>query len=343
MATYLCVSNSKNNETKRYTGKENANSPYLKVNDAYFPLTTETDTNWGLRINSNNQIYRIIESYTTTLKTTENYTDYESTLETTEYYTTRFFNSSKDFYENTHQSANSEISVTLPYFSVSNKYNGDIILCGKCSVDPRFNNNYGVIRENLWVLSSNTYSHKFVSVTTFFTKETFTFKYSHNISYTFTNSDPNYYTTFSDITFSSFYANNTTTVMESFTQTVATGFLYYGGAYNKYVLCEDQAYITMNTSFLTSYQTEIINNKLTQRYTISRSMENELTLPRDHSYKEYQDPLLFYGLLGRLYFYVAGTKSYTNTIKLSYGSYISQSEKTVKATIDGSVTITEDM
>lgn len=65
MSTYLCVK--ANNTTKKYEVKASANKPYVKVSTGYMPLTTQTDTNTGLRFKQGGSVYRVIETYTTTI------------------------------------------------------------------------------------------------------------------------------------------------------------------------------------------------------------------------------------------------------------------------------------
>lgn len=54
--------------TKSYTCKTTASKPYLRVKDAYLPLTTETGT--GLKVKANGNTYRPLETYTTTTEKT---------------------------------------------------------------------------------------------------------------------------------------------------------------------------------------------------------------------------------------------------------------------------------
>ena len=68
MSTYLVVKY--NNSNKSYTAKDNIpNKPYINISNKYFPLTTET-SGTGIKLKINNNIYKIIESYTTTINTT---------------------------------------------------------------------------------------------------------------------------------------------------------------------------------------------------------------------------------------------------------------------------------
>ena len=68
MSTYLVVKY--NNSNKSYTAKDNIpNKPYINISNKYFPLTTET-SGTGIKVKINNNIYKIIESYTTTINTT---------------------------------------------------------------------------------------------------------------------------------------------------------------------------------------------------------------------------------------------------------------------------------
>lgn len=89
MSLYLCVKNSKN-ETKRYIGQTTASKPYLKIENDYFQLTTETSPIWGLRISKGTKVYRIHETYTTTIKTTttNQYTTSKDTYSTYYSYST---------------------------------------------------------------------------------------------------------------------------------------------------------------------------------------------------------------------------------------------------------------
>ena len=68
MSTYLVVKY--NNSNISYTAKDNMpNKPYINISNKYFPLTTET-SGTGIKVKINNNIYKIIESYTTTINTT---------------------------------------------------------------------------------------------------------------------------------------------------------------------------------------------------------------------------------------------------------------------------------
>ena len=69
MSTYLIV---KSDTNYTYTAKDNIdnnNKPYINISNKYFPLTTET-SGTGIKVKINNNIYKIIESYTTTINTT---------------------------------------------------------------------------------------------------------------------------------------------------------------------------------------------------------------------------------------------------------------------------------
>ena len=69
MSTYLIV---KSDTNYTYTAKDNIdnnNKPYINISNKYFPLTTET-SGTGIKLKINNNIYKIIESYTTTINTT---------------------------------------------------------------------------------------------------------------------------------------------------------------------------------------------------------------------------------------------------------------------------------
>ena len=69
MSTYLVVKY--NNSNKSYTAKDNIpNKPYINISNKYFPLTTET-SGTGIKVKINNNIYKIIESYTTSSTYTE--------------------------------------------------------------------------------------------------------------------------------------------------------------------------------------------------------------------------------------------------------------------------------
>lgn len=65
MATYLCVK--ANNTTKKYEVKSSADKPYMRVSTGYMALTTQTDTNTGLRFKQGGSTYRVVETYTTTI------------------------------------------------------------------------------------------------------------------------------------------------------------------------------------------------------------------------------------------------------------------------------------
>ena len=66
MSTYLCVN--VNNSIKRFMAKStyDPSLPYIRVQDGYFPFTTETTTGTQLKMMLGGQQYRLVQEYTTT-------------------------------------------------------------------------------------------------------------------------------------------------------------------------------------------------------------------------------------------------------------------------------------
>lgn len=124
MATYLCIK--AGNATKSFTAKETkeAGKPYLcvKANNSvgYFPLTTETSTGTQIKVKANNTTYRIVETYTTSVKSTvttnTSYETRQSTYSTT--YGTKVYTSATTY--GTRQST----SATGYYTRQSTSYTG---------------------------------------------------------------------------------------------------------------------------------------------------------------------------------------------------------------------------
>ena len=178
MATYLCVKAS--NQNKSFTAKESkeAGKPYLCVKASnsvgYFPLTTETSTGTKIKVeDENGNIYRIVETYTTsrqiTVTTGTSYLTRSSTSGTS--YATRSSTSYTSYY--TRKSTSQTSYVTRA--STSKTTYGTASGTGKGSINGYLTWNYTSNKSSLYSVTITNISNMQLQMGTYLFNKTTSF------------------------------------------------------------------------------------------------------------------------------------------------------------------------